>query len=189
MSTVKSLVESMIQNWVSDDLTEAADGYVISRLRDMVNKKTETRAIKAGDGKLKMFTLAQASKIVSLYDNQKPADKKAFESDLNTKDGLDEIMGMIKESLEEASDYKVNHKTFTDAVNTAKEKAEKAGYTIDDDEWFRKVSTGPKKPGTDKTNRYTVELTTTKKGGAAKKALHFQVYNTGGSYELNAYIN
>jgi hypothetical protein len=95
---------------------------------------------------------------------------------------------VVKESLEEASDYKVMHKSFTDAVNTAKEKAEKSGYMIDDDEWFRKVSSGPRKPGTDKTNRYTVELLT-KKGNDAKKALHFQVYNTGGSYELNAYIN
>jgi hypothetical protein len=94
---------------------------------------------------------------------------------------------MISNWLTEA-DYKVMHKSFTDAANEAKAKAEKAGYTIDDDEWFRKVSTGPKKPGTDKTNRYTVELMS-KKGGAAKKALHFQVYNTGGSYELNAYIN
>lgn len=98
------------------------------------------------------------------------------------------VEGLIDGWLKEATDYKVMHKSFTDAVNTAKEKAEKAGYTIDDDEWFRKVSSGPRKPGTDKTNRYTVELLS-KKGGAAKKALHFQVYNTGGSYELNAYIN
>jgi hypothetical protein len=85
------------------------------------------------------------------------------------------VEGMIANWLNEAAiDYKVMHKSFTDAVNEAKAKAEKAGYTIDDDEWFRKVSTGPRKPGTDKTNRYTVELMT-KKGGAAKKALQFQV--------------
>jgi hypothetical protein len=95
---------------------------------------------------------------------------------------------MITNWLEE-SDYKVMHKTFTDAVNTAKTKAEKSGYTIGDDEWFRKVSSGPRKPGTDKTNRYSIELLT-KKGNPAKKYLHFQVYNTGGSYELiNSYIN
>lgn len=93
----------------------------------------------------------------------------------------------MKESLDE-SDYKVMHKTFTDAANAAKEKAEKAGYTFDDDEWFRKVSSGPRKPGRDKTNRYTIELLT-KRGNDAKKALHFQIYNTGNSYELNAYIN
>ena len=98
------------------------------------------------------------------------------------------VEGMIEKWLGEASDYKVMHKSFTDAVNEAKAKAEKAGYTIDDDEWFRKVSSGPKKPGSDKTNRYTLELMTAK-GGPAKKALHFQVYNTGGAYELNAYIS
>lgn len=93
---------------------------------------------------------------------------------------------VVKESLNE-SDYKIMHKSFTDAVNEAKKKAEKAGFRIDDDEWFRKVSTGPKKPGTDQTSRYTIEL---EKGGkTAKQALHFQVYNTGGAYELNAYIS
>ena len=91
------------------------------------------------------------------------------------------------EALSE-SDYKIMHKSFTDAVSAAKEKAEKAGYTIDDDEWFRKVSSGPRKPGTDKTNRYSIELIA-KGGKPTKKALHFQVYNTGGAYELNAYIN
>jgi hypothetical protein len=98
------------------------------------------------------------------------------------------VEGMIEKWLGEASDYKVMHKSFTDAVNEAKAKAEKAGFTIDDDEWFRKVSSGPKKPGQDKTNRYSIELMTDK-GNVAKKALHFQVYNTGGSYELNAYIS
>ena len=99
----------------------------------------------------------------------------------------DLIEQMIHTRLQE-SDYKVMHKTFTDAVNTAKAKAEKAGYTIDDDEWFRKVSSGPRKPGRDKTNRYSIELLT-KKGNDAKKLLHFQVYNTGNAFELNAYIN
>jgi hypothetical protein len=140
-----------------------------------------------------MFTLAQASKIVTLYDNQRPDEKVEFEKELNREAGLKSILKMVGkymlvfESLDEATDYKVMHKSFTDAVNAAKEKAEKSGYTIDDDEWFRKVSSGPRKPGTDKTNRYTVELMAKK--GAAKKALHFQVYNTGGAYELNAYIN
>ena len=96
---------------------------------------------------------------------------------------------VVKEDLDESQrKMNGNHKTFTDAVTAAKEKAEKAGYTIDDDEWFRKVSSGPRKPGTEKTNRYSIELLT-KKGNPAKKLLHFQVYNTGGAYELNAYIN
>ena len=97
------------------------------------------------------------------------------------------IEQMIHTRLQE-SDYKVMHKTFTDAVAEAKKKAEKAGYTVDDDEWFRKVSSGPRKPGRDKTNRYSIELLT-KRGNDAKKALQFQVYNTGNAFELNAYIN
>lgn len=100
---------------------------------------------------------------------------------------ISEWLSESDESLSE-SDYKVMHKSFTDAVTAAKEKAEKAGYTIDDDEWFRKVSSGPRKPGKDKTNKYSIELMT-KKGNPAKKYLQIQVYNTGGAYELNAYIN
>jgi len=86
------------------------------------------------------------------------------------------------------SDYKIMHNSFTDAVGEAKKKAEKAGYTIDDEVWFRKVSSGPRKPGTDKTNRYSIELLTNK-GNDAKKALQIQIYNTGKAYELNTYIN
>lgn len=120
------------------------------------------------------------------------ADAKLFASRLKKatfKDGnpMYSDVKVVKESSNE-SDYKIMHKTFTDAVNTAKEKAEKSGYTIDDDEWFRNVSSGPRKPGTDKTNRYSIPLLTSK-GNDAKKALHFQVYNTGNAYELNAYIN
>jgi hypothetical protein len=150
MSTVKSLVENMIQDWVNESYAVTHKGQPFAYFD----------------------TEAEAKKHLEKY--AKKGDASSYK--------------VVKEDLNEASDYKVMHKSFTDAVNAAKEKAEKAGYTIDDDEWFRKVSSGPKKPGTDKTNRYTVELMT-KKGGAAKKALHFQVYNTGGAYELNAYIN
>lgn len=217
----------MIAGW----LQESASGTVISRLRDMVNKKTESRVLRIGD-KFQSVSLAQASYLVQMYDNQD--DKEEFEAALNDKKEYESILKTVKKYVKESytvsykgqpfayfdteseakkhlekyakkgdassykvvkeetdlneSDYKVMHKTFTDAVSAAKEKAEKAGYTIDDDEWFRKVSSGPRKPGTDKTNRYSLELLT-KRGGPAKKALHFQVYNTGRAYELNAYIN
>jgi hypothetical protein len=149
----------------------------MSTVKDLVEKMV-------GEWLKESYSVTHKGQPFAYFDTESEA-KKHMEK--YAKKGDASSYKVVKESLNE-SDYKVMHKSFTDAVNTAKEKAEKAGYTIDDDEWFRKVSSGPRKPGTDKTNRYTVELLT-KKGGSAKKALHFQVYNTGGSYELNAYIN
>jgi hypothetical protein len=111
------------------------------------------------------------------------------------------------ESIKEAkSDYPVYHFTYSAAINTAKEYAEKKGYEVDDEDSFRKIGMGPRKPSAGKTNRFSIELT--KGGKPQKKLLHIQVYNMGtfkrdnsdGSYtkslhggqdryELNAYIN
>lgn len=113
----------------------------------------------------------------------------------------------LKKILTEAkSEYPVYHFTYTSAINAAKEYAEKKGYEVDDEDSFRKIGTGPRKPSAGKTNRVSVELT--KGGKPQKKLLHIQVYNMGtfkrdntdGSYiksmhggqeryELNAYIN
>jgi hypothetical protein len=114
----------------------------------------------------------------------------------------DEKMNPLKEAK---SDYAVYHKTYTSAINTAREYAEKKGYEIDDDDAFRQIGMGPRKPSDGKTNRFSIQLT--KDGKPQKKHLHIQVYgmgtykrNTDGSktrsmwggqneYELNAYIN
>ena len=113
----------------------------------------------------------------------------------------------LKEEIKEAkSDYPVYHFTYTSAINAAREYAEKKGYEIDDDDAFRKIGMGPKRPSAGKTNRFSIELM--KGGKPQKKLLHIQVYNMGtfkrdntdGSYvkslhggqdryELNAYIN
>ncbi len=109
------------------------------------------------------------------------------------------------ESVNEAkSEYVVYHKTYTTAINTAREYAEKKGYEVDDDDAFRKIGMGPKKPSEGKTNRFSIELT--KNGKPQKKMLHIQVYNMGtfkrnqdgsktrslhggqNEYELNCYI-
>ena len=95
---------------------------------------------------------------------------------------------LTKEDLDESTEYKILHKDFTSAAQTAFSIAEKQGFKIDEDEWFRKVSSGPRKPSNGKTNSYHIELMKTD-DKPTKKMLHFQVYNTGNSYELNAYIN
>lgn len=79
-----------------------------------------------------------------------------------------------------AQKYDIYHDSFTDAMKHAYEYAKtKFGITIDDDEIWHKVSSGPRKPTTGKTNRYRLE--------GDKGNLQIQVYNTGNKYELNMY--
>jgi len=99
--------------------------------------------------------------------------------------GANRVYVMEQVELDEA--YTINHKTFSSAVQHAKAQAEKQGYTIDDDEWDRKVAMGPKKPGTGKTNRYTIDLM--KGGKETRRKLQMQVYYDEGRYELNMYIS
>ena len=99
---------------------------------------------------------------------------------------------LIKEDLDivEAvkGKYKIDHKTFTSAVQEALKTADKAGYEVDEDDYFNTIATGPKKPGEGKTNKYSVALT--KKGKPQKKALQIQIYGKGKhGFELNCYIS
>jgi hypothetical protein len=112
----------------------------------------------------------------------------------------------VRESVNEAkSDYPVYHYTYTSAIQSARDYAEKKGYEIDDEDAFRKIGMGPRKPSDGKTNRFSIELT--KNGKPQKKMLHIQVYGMGtykraqngsktrslyggqNEYELNCYIN
>ena len=78
--------------------------------------------------------------------------------------------------------YNLYHSTFSGAMQHAYDYAKKKmGITVDPKEIDSKVATGPKKPGTGKTNSYSLK---TNKG-----MLQIQVYNRGGSkpFELNMY--
>lgn len=92
-----------------------------------------------------------------------------------------------KDGIKEAkSDYEVYHKSYTSAIEAARNYAEKKGYEINDDDAFTKIGVGPRKPSPGKTNRFSIELT--KGGKPQRKMLHIQVYGMKNSYELNAYI-
>lgn len=109
----------------------------------------------------------------------------------------------LKKILSEGK-YQVYHKSYTSAINTALEYAEKQGYEYDKEETAREIGMGPKKPSAGKTNRFTISLT--KDGKPQRKALQIQVYNMGtfkrdtdgsmtrsvfggqNEYELNCYI-
>jgi len=91
------------------------------------------------------------------------------------------------ESVNEAkSDYEVYHKSYTSAINAAKAYAEKKGYEINDEDSFRQIGMGPRKPSEGKTNKFSIELS--KGGKVQRKKLQIQVYGMRSSYELNAYI-
>jgi hypothetical protein len=81
---------------------------------------------------------------------------------------------MIKlaDLLSEANDLKVYHKSYTEAIQTAKEYALKKGYMVDDDDSFRKIGMGPRKPSEGKTVKVSVELT--KGNKPTNKQLHIQ---------------
>jgi hypothetical protein len=81
----------------------------------------------------------------------------------------------------------VYHKTYTSAINSALEYAEKKGYTYDKEEVAREIGMGPRKPKDGDTNRFTISLK--KDDKEQKKSLHIQVYGMKETYELNCYIN
>jgi hypothetical protein len=96
-----------------------------------------------------------------------------------------------KKTNESISESKKNddvyHKTYTSAINTALEYAEKRGYTYDKEEVAREIGMGPRKPKNGDTNRFTISLK--KDDKEQKKSLHIQVYGMKETYELNCYIN
>ena len=87
----------------------------------------------------------------------------------------------------EAYKYKIDHKTYTAAVEEALIVADKAGYEVDMDDYFNKIATGPRKPQEGKTNIFKIAL---EKGGKEqRKKLQIQIYGKGKhGYELNCYI-
>jgi hypothetical protein len=114
-----------------------------------------------------------------------------YEKEIKTR--VKNAIGKIHESIkltslvkEAKSDYEVYHDSYTSAINAAKAYAEKKGYTINDDDSFRKIGMGPKKPSEGKTNKFSIELS--KDDKVQKKQLHIQVYGMKTKYELNCYI-
>ena len=90
--------------------------------------------------------------------------------------------------INEKSDYQIYHKDFTSAVQHAMKQAEKRGYKVDMDDWWNKVSSGPRKPSAGKTNSYQINLLDKSGKPIRNKRLNMQVYNMDNKgYELNMY--
>ena len=80
--------------------------------------------------------------------------------------------------------------TYSAAVQHARAQAEKKGFEVVEDDWFRQVNVGKGKPGRGKTTRHTLKLT--KNGKPVRQGLSIQVYNRDtdkNTYELNFYVS
>ena len=84
--------------------------------------------------------------------------------------------------------YTLYHPSFSSAASAAKEHAERQGYEISEDDWFREVSTSyPGRPRNGDTSKFHIPVT--KNGKPQNRQLHFQVHDMQtGKYELNVYI-
>jgi len=97
-----------------------------------------------------------------------------------------DIPATLKEEVEieekkSATGYELYHKTFSDAMQHAYAHAKSKGFIVDPKEIDDKVATGPKKPSSGKTNRYSLK--------AGRKTVEIQVANLDNKrYELNMYI-
>jgi len=85
------------------------------------------------------------------------------------------------EEKRSATGYELYHKDFSSAMQHAYKFAKSKGHVIDPKEIDDKVATGPKKPSSGKTNRYSLK--------AGRKKVEIQVANLDNKrYELNMYI-
>jgi len=137
----------------------------------------------------KTFKTTNKPKVFSSYSDAKKYAEKMEKMFRNSIGGgtaywvSDEKMNPIKEAK---APYEVYHKSYTSAIEAAREYAEKKGFEIDNDDAFTKIGMGPRKPSEGKTNKFSIQLS--KDGKLQRKQLHIQVYGMKNSYELNAYI-
>ena len=136
------------------------------------------------DGSLEMF---MASHKFGIKRMRKAKIKSAKDVIKKINDWIKKVPDLKEEVLAEAYKYKIDHKTYTSAVEEALKVAEKAKYEVDMDDYFNSIATGPRKPGEGKTNTFKIALS--KGGKEQRKKLQIQIYGKGKhGYELNCYI-
>jgi hypothetical protein len=103
-----------------------------------------------------------------------------FKSTKKIAEKLSKLPNPIEEKKSHTG-YELYHKTFSDAMQHAYAHAKSKGFVVDPKEIDDKVATGPKKPSSGKTNRYSLK--------AGRKKVEIQVANLDNKrYELNMYI-
>lgn len=193
-------IKTLLGNWERAKKAgdKGADQYTEQDIIDHIKEKNRAmvlmmyekmkKAIKKNDidylkSILRHDQLVSKAFFMDITGKKLPKSTKEIHKFLEDFFGIDE--NIVKESKEP---YVVYHNSYSSAVQAAEKYAESKGYLIDEDDWAREITFGPKKPSDGKTNRATIGLF--KNGKEQKKALHIQVYGMGnGKYELNAYIN
>ena len=127
-----------------------------------------------------MYALVKDGKVIAKGSKSDMMSKKKKEGGTIYNAPSKKVGDVIKEA-KSSTGYKLYHKSFSDAMQHAYAHAKsKFGITIKKDEIDNKVATGPKKPGTGKTNTYRL------KGDRGN--IQVQVANLDGKkYELNMY--
>jgi hypothetical protein len=180
-----------------DEVWEVMDHFKLKLESTLTEKKYYvTYNLGRGRGKdlekefdQKTFKTTNKPKVFNSYNDAKKYAEKMEKMFRNSIGGgtaywvSDEKMNPIKEAK---APYEVYHKSYTSAIEAAREYAEKKGFEIDNDDAFTKIGMGPRKPSEGKTNKFSIQLS--KDGKLQRKQLHIQVYGMKNSYELNAYI-
>lgn len=118
-------------------------------------------------------------------DKKKGKKKDSEEMDMEPKAMKESVKIIVARLKEGRSDgYALYHPTYSAAVQEALNWATRKGFKVNEDDYFNKVTTGPRKPTPGKTVSHSLALDNNK-----RKQLHLQVYNTGNSFELNCYVS
>lgn len=139
---------------------------------------------KKGGKPVEFKDLKHAQNVIRAMSKKNP--EKKFKS--GSMDYYKQEGDKLKESVNESKD--VFFDSYSSAISHALDQAKKKGYEVDEDDVFRKITTGQGKPGKGKTVRHTLKLT--KGGKPQRKALQIQVYNretAKNTFELNFYIS
>ena len=108
-------------------------------------------------GKQSDDQLRKIYKKAAAMDQSSPANKsftKRIEKEMK-KRGIEEEVEI--DEKKSATGYELYHKTFSAAMQHAYDYAKKKGHIVDPKEIDDKVATGPKKPSSGKTNRYSLK--------------------------------
>lgn len=86
------------------------------------------------------------------------------------------------------SDYQIYHNQYSSAIDEVIKFLNKKNFKMSEDDIWKEISTGPKKPSEGKTNKFNIVLYTLD-DKETKKRVHFQIYGMKDKYELNMYIS
>lgn len=208
---LKSLIENVLNESINNDqvLEGKSPYYILGMVKNANNHtlkdlKTLQNLIDSGDARYDRFfisgylkgiitSLEQMNEVISNEeaDGTNDQDMIGEAKKAKGKKKNESLEEEIKKAITEAVNQDTYFSTFSEAVQTARLKAEQKGYVIDENDWWNEINVGPGKPREGQTFRATIGLTLN--GKPQRKALQIIVYNMGiqynRNYELTSYIN